>query len=162
MVERIYSGDLAAKSFLDGEAMEIPMNTKFEAADATLRRGQKDLGIITHDLTTGLDDLEGASNHLLSAVNDLEEGPVKERIMAAHSEVTQASTHHLGHAVRILASKFNDVANQRETGLAMTSSDRIISQLIKAAPLGFYSLLASSLQPVQASSFRRQHGGLEI
>ena len=69
------------------------LNTKFQAADATLRMRQKDLGIIPHSLSTSLDDLERASNHLLSAVNDLEEGPVKERIVAAHREVTQVSTH---------------------------------------------------------------------
>ena len=47
MVERIYSGDPAAKPFLDAEApMKIPTNTRFQAADATLRRRQKDLGII--------------------------------------------------------------------------------------------------------------------
>ena len=129
--------------------MEIPTNTRFQAADATLRRRQKDLGIIAHALTTGLDDLEGASKHLLSAVDDLEEGPIKDRILEAHREVTQASTHPLGHALRILASKFNDVANQRRTALATTSSDRVLSQ--------FDSLLASSLQPaIQASSSRRQ------
>ena len=72
MVERIYSWDPAAKPFLDAEApMEIPTNTKFQAADATLRQRQKDLGIIAHSLTTGLDDLEDASKHLLSAMNDL-------------------------------------------------------------------------------------------
>ena len=39
----------------------------------------------------------------------------------------------------------------------MTSSDRVLSQLIKTTPLGFDSLLASSLQPaIQASSSRRQ------
>ena len=122
-----------------------------------LRRRQKDLGIIAHALTTGLDDLEGASKHLLSAVDDLEEGPIKDRILEAHREVTQASTHPLGHALRILASKYNDVANQRRIALAMTSSDRVLSQLIKTTPLGFDSLLASSLQPaIQASSSRRQ------
>ena len=158
MVERIYSGDPAAKPFPDAEApMEIPTNTKFQVADATLRRRQKDLGIIAHAHTTRLDDLEGASKYLLSAVNDLEEGPVKDRIMEAHREVTQASTHFLGHALRIPASKFNDVANQRRTALAMTSSDRVLSQLIKTTPLGFDSSLAPSLQPaIQASSSRRQ------
>ena len=158
MVERIYSGDPAAKPFLDAEApMEIPTNTRFQAADATLRRRQKDLGIIAHALTTGLDDLEGASKHLLSAVDDLEEGPIKDRILEAHREVTQASTHPLGHALRILASKFNDVAKQRRTALETTSLDRVLSQLIKTTPLGFDSLLASSLQPaIQASSSRRQ------
>ena len=158
MVERIYSGEPAAKPFLDAEApMEIPTNTRFQAADATLRQRQKDLGIIAHALTTGLDDLEGASKHLLLAVDDLEEGPIKDRILEAHREVTQASTHPLGHALRILASKFNDVANQMKTALAMTSSDRVLLQLIKTTPLRFDSLLASSLQPaIQASSSRRQ------
>ena len=89
MVEMIYSGDPAAKPFLDAEAPEkIPTNTKFQAADGTLRLGQKDLGTIVHALTTGLGDLVGVSNHLLSAVNDSEKGPVKERIMETHREVT--------------------------------------------------------------------------
>ena len=58
MVERIYSGDPAAKPFLDAEApMEIPTNTKFQAADATLRRRQKDLGI----KTVGCERLGGGS-----------------------------------------------------------------------------------------------------
>ena len=66
--------------------------------------------------------------------------------MEAHRDVTQVSTHHLVHALRILAFKFNDVANQRRTALAMTSSDRVLSHLIKTPPppLGFNSLLASS------------------
>ena len=77
--------------------------------------------------------------------------------MAAHREVTQASTHPLGHALRILASKFNDVANHRRTALAMSSSDRVLSQLVKTTTLGFDSVLASSLELViHASSFRRQ------
>ena len=135
--------------------MEIP--TRFQAADATLRQRQKDFGIIAHALTTGLDDLEGASKHLLSAVDDLEEGPIKDRILEAHREVTQASTHPLGHALRILASKYNDVANQKRTALAMTSSDSVLSQLIKTTPLGFDSLLDLSPQPaIRASSSRRQ------
>ena len=158
IVEKIYASDPAAKPFIDSEApMEIPTSSRFQAADGLLRRTQRDMGVIAHALTTGLDDLEGAANHLISATNELEEGPVKDRLLQAHREVTQASTHPLGHALRIIASKFNDIANQRRAALASTTNDQVLAQQIRATPLGFDSLLANSLQPaIQVSSSRRQ------
>ena len=112
IAEKIYASDPAAKPFIDSEApMEIS-TSRFQAADGLLRRRQRDMGVIVHALTTGLDDLEGAANHLISATNELEEGPVKDRLLQAHREVTQASTHPLDHALRIIAFKFNDIANQ--------------------------------------------------
>ena len=82
---------------------------------------------------------------------------MKDRLLQAHREVTQASTHPLGHALRIIASKFNDIANQRRAALASTTNDQVLAQQIRATPLGFDSLLANSLQPaIQASSSRRQ------
>ena len=44
----------------------------------------------------GLEDLEGASSHLLSTVQERKDGPVKDRLMQAHKVVAQASTHLLG------------------------------------------------------------------
>ena len=87
---------------------------------------------------------QGAANHLISATNELEEGPVKDRLLQAQREVTQASTHPLGHALCII-------------DLASTTNDQVLAQQIRATPLGFDSLLASPLQPaIQASSSRRQ------
>ena len=158
IVEEIYAGDPAAKPFIDSEAlMEIPTSSRFQATDGLLRRRQRDMGVIAHALTTSLDDLEGAANQLISANNELEEGPVKDRLLQAHKELTQASTHLLGHVLRIIASKFNDIAKQRRAALASTTNDQVLAQQIRATPLGFDSLLASSLQPaIQASSSRWQ------
>ena len=119
-----------------------------------LRRQQRELGLIAHALTTGLNDLEGASTHFLSAVEEIGEGPVRERLLQAHREMTQASTH----ALRMLGSRFNDAANKRRQNLALPISDKMLAQQIRAAPLGYDSLLASSLQPaIQASTFRQQN-----
>ena len=85
IVEKIYASDPAAKPFIDSEApMEIPTSSRFQAADGLFRRRQRDIGVIAHALTTGLYDLEGAANHLISATNELGEGPVKDRLLQAH------------------------------------------------------------------------------
>ena len=123
-----------------------------------LRRQQKDLGLITHALATGLNDLEGASTYFLSAVEEIEEGSVRERLLHAHREMTQASTHPLEHALRMLGSRFNDLANKRRQNLALSMSDKMLAQQIKTTPPGYDSLLASSLQPaIQASTSRQQN-----
>ena len=114
-----------------------------------VERQQRELGLI---------DLEGASTHFLSAVEEIGEGPVRERLLQAHREMTQASTHPLGHALRMLGSRFNDGANKRRQNLALSISDKMLAQQIRAAPLGYDSLLASSLQPtIQASTSRQQN-----
>ena len=158
ILEKISASDPAAKPIIDSEApMEIPKSSRFQATDSLLRRGQRDMGVIVHALTTGLDDLEGAANDLISETDKLEEGPVKDRLLQAHKEVTQAFTHPLGHALRIIASKLNDIANQRRAALTSTTNDQVpMAQQIRATPLGFDSLLASFLPPaIQASSSRR-------
>ena len=159
ILEKIYSGDPAAKPFLDQEIpVEVPTTLRCQTADMVLRRQQRELGLIGHALTTGLNDLEGASTHFLSAVEEIGEGPVRERLLQAHREMTQASTHPLGHALRMLRSRFNDAANKRRRNLALSISDKMLAQQIRAAPLGYDSLLASSLQPaIQASTSRQQN-----
>ena len=134
--------------------MEVPTTLRCQTADMVLRRQQRELGLIPHALTTGLNDLEGASTHFLSAVEEIGEGPVRERLLQAHREMTQASTH----ALRMLGSRFNDAANKRRQNLALPISDKMLARKIRAAPLGYDSLLASSLQPaIQASTFRQQN-----
>ena len=164
ILEKIYSGDPAAKPFLDQEIpVEVPTTLRCQTADMVLRRQQRELGLIAHALTTGLNDLEGASTHFLSAVEEIGEGPVRERLLQAHREMTQASTHPLGHALRMLVSRFNDAANKRRQNLALSISDKMLAQQIRAAPLGYDSLLASSLQPaIQASTSRQQNNLLIV
>ena len=78
--------------------------------------------------------------------------------MQAHREVTQASTHPLGHALRLLGDKFNDSASKRENFLSLAVQDNMLGQQIRSTPLGYDALLALSLQPaVQASASRRQY-----
>ena len=159
ILDKIYSGDPAAKPFLDQEVpLEIPTSTKFQVTDLAMRKQQRDMGLVAHAITTGLEDLEGASAHLLSTVEEMTDGPVKDRLMQAHREVTQASTHPLGHALRLLGSKFNDLASKRKNLLSLTVQDKMLGQQIRSTPLGYDSLLATSLQPaVQASASRRQN-----
>ena len=87
----------------------------------------------------------------------MEDGPKKDRVREAHKEMTQAATHPLGHALRLLGSRFNDLGHRRRSNLAGSMSDRVLAQHIKQPPLGFDSLLESSLQPaIDASATRRQ------
>ena len=72
--------------------------------------------------------------------------------------MTQASTHPLGHALRLLGSKFNDLASKRKNLLSLAVQDKMLGQQMRSTPLGYDSLLAMSLQPaVQASASRRQN-----
>ena len=55
VVERLYSGDPLAKSFLDPEPpLEVQMSTKQQLADSAIRKHQRDMGLVAHALTTGL------------------------------------------------------------------------------------------------------------
>ena len=66
-----------------------------------MRRHQRDMGLAAHAHTTGLEDLERASVHLLRVTEAMEDGPAKEGILESHREMTQAATHPLGHALRL-------------------------------------------------------------
>ena len=158
IVERLYSGDVRAKPFLDPEPpMEVQMTAKQQLADGALRKQQRDMGLIAHALTTGLEDLERASNHLMRACDDMFDEDAKNRVLEAHKEMTQAATHPLGHALRLLASRFNDLSQKRRNHLAGSTADKVLAQQIKQTPLGFDSLLDASLQPaIDASATRRQ------
>ena len=120
------------------------------------------MSLVAHAITTGLEDLEGASAHPLSTDEEMTDGPVKDRLMQAHREVTHTpthtSTHPLGHALRLLGSKFNDLASKRKNLLSLTVQDKMLGQQIRSTPLWYDSLLATSLQPaIQASASRRQN-----
>ena len=101
--------------------------------------------LVAHALTNALEDLECASNHLMGAFYKMEDGPTKDRVRETHREMTQAATHPLGHALRLLGSRFNDLGHRRRSNLAGSTSDRVLAQHIKQTPLGFDSLLESSL-----------------
>ena len=52
--DKLYSGDPLAKSFLDpAPPLEVQMSTKQQLADDTLRKHQRDMGLVAHALTTG-------------------------------------------------------------------------------------------------------------
>ena len=71
IVEKLYAAAPAARPFLDPELpVEVPTSAKHQQADAGMRTHQRDMGIIAHALTTCLEDLEGASTHLTSAITE--------------------------------------------------------------------------------------------
>ena len=122
-------------------------------------RQQRDRDLVGHDLSTGLEDLEKASVHLQRASEDLEEGPGKDRVLETHKEMSQAATHPLGHTLRLLGARFNDVGHKRMNHLASSTADRTLSHYIlyiRQTAIGFDSMLNSSIESaVTASSARR-------
>ena len=93
----------------------------------------------------------------MGTFDEMEDGPTKDRVKEAQREMTQAATHPLGHALRILGSRFNDLGHKRRSNLAASTNDRVLAQHIKQTPLGFDSLLESSLQPdIDDSATRRR------
>ena len=111
-----------AKSFLDPETpLEVQMSTKQQLAGGALFKHQRDM--VAHALTTGLKDLERASN-LVGAFDDMEDRPTQDRVREAHREMTEAATHPLGHALRLLGSRLNDMGHRRRSNLADSSKHR--------------------------------------
>ena len=127
IVEKLYSGDQAVAPFLDPEPpVDVRLSMKHLQQDGATRRHQKDLGLAAHALTTGLEDLERPSVRLLRATEAMEDGPANEGILESHREVTQAATHPLGHAIRLMASQFNEIGSG--------TPDRILAEQIKVIP----------------------------
>ena len=110
IVGKLYSGDQAAAPYLDPEPpVEVRLSMKHLQQNGATRRHQRDMGLAAHALTTGLEDLERASVRLLRVIEAMEDGPAKEGILESHREMTQAATHPLGHALRLMASQFNEI-----------------------------------------------------
>ena len=89
------------------------MSLKQSQAGGVFRRQQRDMDLVAHALSTGLEDLERASVHIQRASEDLEEGPAEDRVLEANKEMYQAARHPLGHALRLLEARFNDLGHIR-------------------------------------------------
>ena len=74
----------------------------------------------------------------------MEDGPAKEGILESHREMTQAATHPLGHALRLMALQFNEIGQKRRANIASGTPGRILAEQIKVIPwaLTVYSPLA--------------------
>ena len=76
IVERLYSGHLDTKPFLDPEPpVEVQVSLKQSHACGVFRRQQRDMVLLAHALSTGSKDLKRASVHIQQASEDLEEDP---------------------------------------------------------------------------------------
>ena len=84
VVEGLYPLDLLAKSFLDPEPpLDVPVSAKQQLADGALRKHQRDMGLVVHALTTGLKDLDRASNLLMGVFEEIRNGHTKDRVREA-------------------------------------------------------------------------------
>ena len=102
IVTRLCSGHPDAKPFLDPETpVEVHMSLKQSQAGVIPRRQQRDMALVAHALSTGLEDSDKALVHFLQTSEDLEEGLAKR----CHKEMSQAATHPLGHGLRLLGAR---------------------------------------------------------
>ena len=73
--------------------------------------------------------------------------------------MSQAATHPLGHALRLLGARFNDLGHKRKNHLASSTADMTLSHYIRyilQTPIGFDSMLNSAIESaMMASSDRR-------
>ena len=128
------------KSFLDPEPLvEVQMSLKQSHAGGVFRRQQRDMDLVAHGMSQGLEDLERAWVHLQGASEDLEEVLAKDRVLEAHKEMSQAVTHPLGHALRLLGARFNDLENKKRNHLAFSTANRTLSHYIRQTLIGFDS-----------------------
>ena len=83
---------------------------------------------------------------------------MKHRVREAHRDMAQATTHPLGHSLRLLGSQLIDLGQRSCNNLAGSTNDRVLAQQSKQTPLGFDSLIESYLKPaLDISATRRQH-----
>ena len=90
-------------------------------------RQQRDMTLVIHALSTGLKDFERALVHIQWDSEDLEESPVSDRVLETHTEMYQAARHPMGHALRLLGARFNDLGHKRRNHLASSLADRTLS-----------------------------------
>ena len=127
IVERLNSGHPDAKPFLDPEPpVEIKRLLRQSQAGGIFWRQQRDIALVTHAMSTRLEDLERALVHIQRASEDLEESPAWHRVLEAHTEMYQAARHPLGHALRMSGARFNDLGNKRNH-LASRIANRTLS-----------------------------------
>ena len=126
IVERLNHPD--AKSFLDSEPpVEVQMLLRQGQDGGVFWRQQRDMTLVIHALSTGLKDFERALVHIQRDSEDLEESPVSDRVLETHTEMYQAARHPMGHALRLLGARFNDLGHKRRNHLASSLADRTLS-----------------------------------
>ena len=115
IVEWLYSGHPDNKTFLNPGPPDVVVQMSLKQSrwciTATAERYGPS-GPCSVDRTQRLRESFG---HLQQDSENLEEGPIKDRVLDAHKEMSQAATHPLGHALLLLGARFNDLGQRGGT-----------------------------------------------
>ena len=143
-IDNMYSGPDGA----DGstiKALELPSTLPLtqQQADYTLKKQQN---LLERALSRGLETMEAPLENLASIADTLP-ADTRAKMLEEFSKVQSEALAPIGHAMRFLASGFNDITFKRRDPVVTGIIDPVLQQQVKNAPLGmdqFYRYDVSS------------------
>ena len=139
------------------KALELPSTLPLtqQQADYTLKKQQNLLGRTACALSRGLETMEAPLENLASIADTLP-ADTRARMLEEFSKVQSEALAPIGHAMRFLASGFNDITFKRRDPVVTGIRDPVLQQQVKNAPLGMDQFFRYDVSSAIASATNRQ------
>ena len=134
----------------------MPLTHQQWGTDVGMRKQQRSYGITALALSKGLELMEGPISQLTQLPESLPDEDARSRMYEAIQNIQNEALAPVGHALRFLASNYNDLAIRRKDMAIYHVKDAILQQQLKTQQLGFSSFFK---EDVSALLGGKQRGG---